>query len=72
MDMVEEINQTTITVKDKVEFLTKVYDRMAAVRLALLCVFDDGADVEAKLGRPRFAVLSHLLNDRIIPHGRHL
>ena len=31
MDMVDKLDQTTITVKDKVEFLTKVYDRMAGL-----------------------------------------
>lgn len=29
MDMVDKLDQTTIPIKDKVEFLTKVYDRMA-------------------------------------------
>ena len=31
MDMLDKLDQTTITVKDKVEFLTKVYDRMAGL-----------------------------------------
>jgi sulfur carrier protein ThiS len=31
MDMVDKLDQTAITVKDKVEFLTKVYDRMAGL-----------------------------------------
>ena len=31
MDMVDKLEQTTITVKDRVEFLTKVYDRMAGL-----------------------------------------
>jgi hypothetical protein len=31
MDMVDKSEQTTITVRDKVEFLTKVYDRMAGL-----------------------------------------
>jgi hypothetical protein len=31
MDMVDKSNQTTIPVKDRVDFLTKVYDRMAGL-----------------------------------------
>ena len=31
MDMLDKLDQTTIAVKDKVEFLTKVYDRMAGL-----------------------------------------
>jgi hypothetical protein len=31
MDMVDKSDQTTIPVKDRVEFLTKVYDRMAGL-----------------------------------------
>jgi hypothetical protein len=31
MDMVDKLDQTTISVKDKMEFLTKVYDRMAGL-----------------------------------------
>jgi hypothetical protein len=31
MDMVDKLNQTMIPVKDRVEFLTKVYDRMAGL-----------------------------------------
>ncbi len=31
MDLVDKLDQTAITVKDKVEFLTKVYDRMAGL-----------------------------------------
>ena len=29
MDMVDKLDQKTITIKDRVKFLTKVYDRMA-------------------------------------------
>ena len=31
MDMVDKLDQKTITIKDRVEFLTKVYDRMAGL-----------------------------------------
>ena len=31
MDMVDKLDQTTIPDKDKIEFLTKVYDRMAGL-----------------------------------------
>ena len=31
MDIVDKLDQTTIPIKDKVEFLTKVYDRMAGL-----------------------------------------
>ena len=39
MDRFDKMEQTTITVKDKVEFLTKVYDRMAGLRgCQIFCV----------------------------------
>ena len=34
MDMVDKLDQTTITVKDRVEFLTKIYDRMAGLTVS--------------------------------------